>query len=108
MNTEYVCGQMLNFFDSFIIVNKSWMASLLYPRQLLVWPQQMWRLPEHLQIKKMFSLSSKLHRVPTLPTLPLGIAKAGKNDYFPPPHWDRRVIQPNHIKFRTCSALAPM
>ncbi len=24
------------------------------------------------------------------------------------PHWDRRAIQPNHIKFRTCSALAPM
>jgi hypothetical protein len=23
-------------------------------------------------------------------------------------HWDRRVIQPNHIKFRTCIALAPM
>jgi hypothetical protein len=23
-------------------------------------------------------------------------------------HWDRRAIQPNHIKFRTSSALAPM
>jgi hypothetical protein len=21
-----------------------------------------------------------------------------------PPHWDRRMIQPNQIKFRTCSA----
>jgi hypothetical protein len=26
----------------------------------------------------------------------------------PPLHWDRRAIQPNHMKFRTCSALAPM
>jgi hypothetical protein len=26
----------------------------------------------------------------------------------PPFHWDRRVIQPNHIKFRICSALAQM
>ncbi len=26
----------------------------------------------------------------------------------PPPHWVRRAIQPNHIKFRTCSDLAPM
>ncbi len=26
----------------------------------------------------------------------------------PPPHWDRRAIQPNHIKFRTFSALAPI
>ncbi len=25
----------------------------------------------------------------------------------PPPHWDRRAIKPNHIKFRICSALAP-
>jgi hypothetical protein len=25
----------------------------------------------------------------------------------PPPYCDRRAIQPNHIKFRTCSALAP-
>jgi hypothetical protein len=39
--------------------------------------------------------------------------KAGRNHLNeeitpPPPHWDRRAIQPNHIKFRTCSALAPM
>ncbi len=26
----------------------------------------------------------------------------------PPPHWDRRAIQPNRIKFRTCSALAAL
>jgi hypothetical protein len=26
----------------------------------------------------------------------------------PRPHWDMRAIQPNHIKFRTGSALAPM
>ncbi len=39
--------------------------------------------------------------------------KAGSNHLNeeitpPPPHWDRRAMQPNHIKFRTCSALAPM
>jgi hypothetical protein len=28
-------------------------------------------------------------------------------NYPPPPHWNRRAIQPNHVKFRTCSALAP-
>ncbi len=31
-----------------------------------------------------------------------------RGNWPPPPHWDWRVIQPNHIKFRTCSALAPM
>ncbi len=31
-----------------------------------------------------------------------------RRNYPPSPHWDRRGIQPNHIKFRTCSALAPM
>jgi hypothetical protein len=39
--------------------------------------------------------------------------KAGRNHLNekitpPPPHWDRRAIQPNHFKFRTCSALSPM
>jgi hypothetical protein len=39
-------------FKPFIIVSNKWMASLLYPRQPLVWPQQMWRLlAEHLQHK---------------------------------------------------------
>ncbi len=28
--------------------------------------------------------------------------------YPPPPYWDRRAVQPNHIKFRTCSGLPPM
>ncbi len=47
------------------------------------------------------------------PPLPLRISKAGRNHFLneelpPPPLWDRRLIQPNHIKFRTCSALAPM
>ncbi len=58
--------------------------------------------------------------VPRVPTkgcrpspLPLRVAKAGKNHLNeeitpPPPHWDWRAIQPNHIKFMTCSALAPM
>jgi hypothetical protein len=47
------------------------------------------------------------YRVPT-PTPLRG--KAGRDPlnkyiYYPPPtHWDRRAIQPNHIKFRTCSA----
>jgi hypothetical protein len=45
--------------------------------------------------------------------LPLRVAKAGKNHLneeitFPPSLWDRRAIQPNHIEFRTCSALVPM
>ncbi len=31
-----------------------------------------------------------------------------RGNYPPPPHWDRRAIQPNHIKFRTCNALAPI
>jgi hypothetical protein len=38
--------------------------------------------------------------------------KAGKSfergNYPPPTHWDIRAIQPNHIKFRTWTALAPM
>jgi hypothetical protein len=38
--------------------------------------------------------------------------KTGRNhlneESPPPPHWDRRAIQPNHIEFKTCSALAPM
>jgi hypothetical protein len=31
-----------------------------------------------------------------------------RENYPPPPHWDRRAIQPNHIKFMPSSALAPM
>ncbi len=31
-----------------------------------------------------------------------------RGNYPSPPHWDRRAIQPYHIKFRACSALAPM
>ncbi len=47
------------------------------------------------------------------PSPPSTRGKAGKNQLNeeitpPPPLWDRREIQPNHIKFRTCSALAPM
>ncbi len=48
------------------------------------------------------------------PPPPIIYAKEGRQksfergNYPPPPHWDRRAIQPNHIKFRTCSALAPM
>ncbi len=46
------------------------------------------------------------------PPPPLSVAKTGKkhlnDEITPPPHWERREILPNHIKFRTCSALAPM
>jgi hypothetical protein len=31
-----------------------------------------------------------------------------RGNYPPPPRLDRRAFQPNHIKFRTCRALAPM
>jgi hypothetical protein len=52
------------------------------------------------------------HRVLTPSPLPLRVAKVGRNqlneENTPSSHWDRRVIKPNHIKFRTCSALAPM
>jgi hypothetical protein len=47
------------------------------------------------------------HRVPTPTPLPLREERQQGN-YPPPPHWDRRAIQPNLIKFRACSALAPM
>jgi hypothetical protein len=46
---------------------------------------------------------------------PLHVEKTGENNLneeisplLPPPHWDRREIYPNHIIFRTCSALASM
>ncbi len=58
------------------------------------------------------------HRVPTpLPPAtchPSTRGKAGSQKSFdrgncaPPLNWDRRTIQPNHIKFRTCSALEPL
>jgi hypothetical protein len=46
-------------------------------------------------------------------TLPLGAAKAGRNQlnkqkYPPPPDWNRRAICPDHIKYISRSALAPM
>jgi hypothetical protein len=44
------------------------------------------------------------HKVPTPP--PLREGRQVEIIIPPPPHWDRRAIQPNHIKFRTCSALA--
>jgi hypothetical protein len=46
---------------------------------------------------------------PLLPCVAKGRKKSfQRGNYPPPPHWDGRAIQPNHIKFRTCSALAPM
>ncbi len=46
---------------------------------------------------------------------PPHVGTAGKNHLneeiaplLAPHHWDRREILPNHIKFRTCSALVPM
>ncbi len=56
------------------------------------------------------SQPSFLHRVP-IPT-PFLYARDGRQKQFergnypPPPRYS--AIQPNHIKFRTCSALAPM
>ncbi len=61
------------------------------------------------------------HRVPTPrapppPFLPSSTHwKAGRSHLneeitplLPSPHWNRRAKLPNHIKIRTCSALAPM
>ncbi len=39
---------------------------------------------------------------------PLPLSLSVRGNYPPPPHRDGRVILPNHIKFRTCSALTPM
>ncbi len=63
------------------------------------------------QLKYSFSLQmafkGKRHRLPT-PAPPSTRGKAGRNhlneEIPPPPHWDRRAIQQNHIKFRTCCA----
>jgi hypothetical protein len=55
------------------------------------------------------------HRLLTGPPHPPSPTRseAGKNNFNeeitpPHPHWERRAILPNHIKFRTFSALAPM
>ncbi len=53
------------------------------------------------------------HRVPTPTPLPLREGRQvgiilNEEIAPPPPHWDRQAIQPNHFKFRTCSALVPM
>jgi hypothetical protein len=51
------------------------------------------------------------HRMPTHPLpflLSLREARQVEIIWTPPSHWDRRAIQPNHIKFRICSALEPM
>jgi hypothetical protein len=53
------------------------------------------------------------HRVPTPSPLSSTCSKAGRNHLKeeiipPPPHWDRRAMWSNHIKFSTCSALVPM
>jgi hypothetical protein len=67
----------------------------------------------------MYSLSASPHAMVVLmpitgcrpPPPHLHVVTAGINHLNeeitpPPPHWDRRAILPNHIKFRTCSALA--
>jgi hypothetical protein len=50
--------------------------------------------------------------VPAADCPPLLVVKQVKTfergNYPPLPHWDRRAILPNHIKFRTWKALAPM
>jgi hypothetical protein len=53
------------------------------------------------------------HRVPTpipfFSTRGRAIGNHLNEEIAPSPtHWDRQAIQPNHIKFRTYSALAPM
>ncbi len=53
-----------------------------------------------------------IHRVPIPSPLPLREGRQVEIIWTrklpPPPQWDRRVIQRNHIKFRTCSAHTPM
>jgi hypothetical protein len=48
---------------------------------------------------------SRFHLSTTLTAEIIWTRKYGNS---PPPYWDRRATQPNHIKFRICSALAPM
>ncbi len=78
-----------------IVRDKTW----LYALQLVLWHN--WKSVRF------------WHRVPTSSPLTLCVAKTGKKsfergNYPPPPHWDRRAIQPNVIKFKTCSALVPI
>jgi hypothetical protein len=59
------------------------------------------------------SVRDTASRVPSPPPLPLRVAKAGRNNLneeIPPllPTGIGGPIQPNHIKFRTCSALTLM
>ncbi len=49
------------------------------------------------------------------PPLPIARDSIGRNNLNnqitlppPPPHWDRRAIEPNHIKFMSSSADAPL
>ncbi len=59
-----------------------------------------------------FAMHSDVHRVLTPPPpRPLSVAKAiiiCTCKLPPPPHWDRGAIEPNHNKFMSTSALAPM
>ncbi len=52
-------------------------------------------------VQGMHSVNIARCRLPTLHSSTPG--NAGRNHL--PRHWDRRAIKPNHIKFRTCSAM---
>ncbi len=83
--------------------------------EILVEKPDSFREPEDISIKmkRNVSISAIEYNAATPTLLPLHVATAGKNhlneEITPPPsHWDRRTALPNHIKFRTYSALALM
>ncbi len=64
------------------------------------------------QVPSFFFIHFDTHGADPLPPSS-HVATPGKNKLNkeitpPPPHWDGRAILPNHIKFRTWSALAPI
>jgi hypothetical protein len=79
---------------------------------------QPFRHPPEVESKVSFSsramaIVACTHRMPTSPPLPLRVAKAGRNhlnEEITPllPLGQVSVIAKPYIKFRTCSALAPM
>ncbi len=59
-------------------------------------------------------IQSCIHSTGCRPPTPFLYAREGRlksferGNYPPPPHLDRRAIQPNQMQLRTCSVLAPM
>jgi hypothetical protein len=74
-------------------------------RPLSPWPSQGRRLPILLPLQAQGCWPPK---IPSSARDKTGRNHLKKKITHPPPSWDRRTIQPNHIKFRTCSALSPM